>query len=177
MVDIVKELETERIVLLLVPPFQYHPITVDILRQLQKQKLCYVCMNKTYLAMREDLTREGVDVKNVAFIDAISKTIKQTGDVPDKNVCCVSSPAALTEISLAISEFMRRGYAYFIFDSLNDFLIYEKKAPVSQFILNLVNKLRESDARVIFYAVTIDENSAVLKQVGMFVDKDIEMQS
>jgi len=146
-------------------------------RQLSKEKICYITMNKTYLAVKEDLAKDGVDAKNIVFVDAISKTIKQVKDRIDDSCICVSSPAALTEISLAIAEFMRRGYNHIIFDSLNDLMIYEKKAPVTQFVLSMVNKLREADAYGMFYAVTLDENAGMLKQVGMFVDKVVEVHS
>jgi hypothetical protein len=39
----------------------------------------------------------------------------------------------------------------------------------------LVNKIKESKTRAIFYALSVKEQEALIKESGMFVDKVIEL--
>ena len=97
--------------------------------------------------------------------------------MPDQSegVYYVSSPGALTEISLVIAKFIRHGFDYIIFDSLTNMLVYENKAPVAKFVSVLVNKIKESKTKAIFYALSLKEQDALIRESGMFVDKVIDL--
>jgi len=84
-------------------------------------------LNKTFNALEETLKKSKANLKNMVFIEAISKTMKKT---PDQEGQCyyVSSPSAMTELSIAIEKFLRHEFDYLIFDSLNSLLVYEKNA-------------------------------------------------
>ena len=115
-----------------------------------------------------------IKTDKIVFIDAISKTIKT---VPDQTDGCyyVSSPGALTELSIAIDRFLRHGFDYIVFDSLTNMLIYEKKAPVAKFVASLVNKIRNTKTRAVFYALSVQEQQALIEEAGMFVDKVVKL--
>jgi len=174
-IEILKELEKNPVLLLVIPPFKYHEYSTAILRQFTSQKICYVTLNKTYAALQEDFTREGINTKQMIFVDGISKTIKSVPDRQDNSCFYVSSPAALTEMSIAIMETVKLGATIVVFDSLNDLLVYEKKAPVSKFLLSIVTRLREQRLQVIFYTILVQEYSDLVKQTGVFVEKVIEL--
>jgi poly-D-alanine transfer protein DltD len=173
--DIKKELSLNQTVLLIMDSFGYNNEIIKTVKQLSGQKICYVTLNKTHDSLKEIFKKNKVNMKNIVFIDAISKTIKNVPDQSDSTYFC-SSPGALTEISLVISKFLNRNFEYLIFDSLTNLLIYQKKVPVAKFISNLVNKIKAGKIKAIFYALSVKEQDELIKETGMFVDNVVEIK-
>jgi KaiC/GvpD/RAD55 family RecA-like ATPase len=173
--NVKKELASNKTVLLIMPGIEYNETILDVLRQLAGKSICYVTLNKTFDSLKELFEKNGINISNIVFIDAISKTIKS---VPSqtKNCYFCSYPGALTEISLAISKFLRHNFEYLIFDSLTNLLIYQKKAPVAQFLSNLANKIRDSNTKAVFYALSVKEQDEIIKEAEMFVDDVVEIK-
>ena len=124
--------------------------------------------------MQELFKKHKVDTENIVFVDAISKTI--TKAPAQTNQCYyVSAPSALTEMSLVISKFLKHDFEYLVFDSITNLVIYEKKAAVAKFISNIVNKTESSKTKAVFYALKTEEHATLIDQVGMFVDKVVNL--
>ncbi len=172
--NIKKELSENQTILLIMSSMDYNKEIVDIMKKLSGKNIAYVTLNKTRDSLIELFKKNKVKTDNIVFIDAISKTIK-TAPEEGEGVYYVSSPGALTEISLVISKFIRHNFDYLIFDSLTNLLVYESKAPVGKFVASLVNKIKESKTKAIFYALSVKEQEALIKESGMFVDKVIEL--
>lgn len=172
--DIKKELSSSQTILLIMSSTDYNRQIINILKKLNGKNIAYVTLNKTYDSLIEMFKKNKIKTENIVFVDAISKTIKSTPE-QSEGVYYVSSPGALTELSLAISKFIRHDFDYLIFDSLTNLLVYESKAPVGKFVSSLVNKIKESKTRAIFYALSVKEQEALIKESGMFVDKVIEL--
>ena len=175
MAEIKAELEKNQNILLVMPSTDYNKVVLQTVRKLSSHSIAYVTLNKTYDSLLELFKKNKINTKNIVFIDAISKTIKK---VPNQTENCffVSSPGALTEISIVISKFVQKGFEYLIFDSLTNLLIYEKRAPVAKFVSSLVNKIRQSKTKAVFYALSVKEQEALIQEAGMFVDKTIELK-
>ena len=173
--NIKKELSSNQTVLLIIDSFGYNNEIVKTIKQLSGQKVCYVTLNKTHDSLKEIFKKNKTDLKNVVFIDAISKTIKNVPNQSDSTYFC-SSPGALTEISLVISKFLNHSFEYLIFDSLTNLLIYQKKAPVAKFVSELVNKIKASKTKAVFYALSVKEQNELIKETGMFVDSVLELK-
>lgn len=171
--NIKKELVSNQIVLLLMPSAGYSTLAIKMLKQLSGS-ICYVTLNKTYGALKELFQKNGINTKNVVFIDGISKTI---GETPSQTEGCyfVESPAALTEISLCITKLLQHNFDYIIFDSLTNLLIYEKKAPVARFVSIITTKIRATKTKALFYTLSITEQQELIKETEMFVDKVIDL--
>ncbi len=172
--DIKKELASNQTILLIMPSVDYNKDIVSIMKKLSGKSICYVTLNKTSESLKELFKKNKVKSDEIVFIDAISKTFKSMPD-SGEGVYYISSPAALTEISIAIDRFLRHGFEYIIFDSLTNLLIYEKKAPVSKFVSSLVNKIKQSKTRALFYALSVKDQDSMIKESGMFVDKVVEL--
>ena len=173
MVNLKKELEDNQVILLLMPGKEYNE---DIVKKLKyfssSSSVFYVTLNKTYSALSELCKKHKVKSDNVVFVDTISKTIKKTPD-QSKQVYYVSSPGALTEISLVVSKFLKHEFDYMIFDSLTNLAIYTKRAPVGKFLSSLIHKIKGTKTKAVFYAISSGENDELIKQAEMFVDKVI----
>lgn len=172
--NIKSELESNQIILLLMPSAGYSKSAIQILRRLSKDSVCYVTLSKTHEALKEVFRKNKINTKNIVFIDCISKTIKKT---PSQTEGCyfIESPAALTELSICITKLLEHNFSYIIFDSLNNFLIYEKKVPVARFVSVIVNKIRETKTKALFYTLSITDQEELIKESGMFVDKVIDL--
>ena len=172
--NIKKSLSDKQTILLLMPSAKYNQDIIKIVKQLSAESVCYVTLNKTFDSLKEIFKKNNIRTDNIVFIDAISQTIR---NAPSQTEQCyfVSSPAALTEISLAISKFLKHNFKYLIFDSLTNLLVYQSKAPVAKFISNIVNKVKESNTKAIFYALSIQEQQALIQECGMFVDDIIDL--
>lgn len=172
MENIKKELDDNQTVLLMMPGSEYNDHVVSVMKELSGS-ICYVTLNKTYDSLRDTFKKAGINTEKIVFIDAISKTIR---DVPNQTDGCyfVSNPGSLTEIAILVDKFLKHDYNYLVFDSLTNMLIYEKRAPVSKFVSSLVNKIRNSKTRAVFYALSVQEQQALIEESSMFVDKVIK---
>ena len=173
--DIKKELVSNKTVLFIMPGEEYNEIIVDILKQLSGKSVCYVTLNKTYSSLQELFKKKKINTNNIVFIDAISKTIKNT-PAQTKGCYFCSYPGALTEISLTISKFLKHNFEYLIFDSLTNLLIYQQEGPVAQFLSNLANKIRDSNTKAVFYVLSVKAQDELIKETEMFVDKVVELK-
>jgi len=173
-IDMKKELDLNKNILLLIPGADYNSEIISIAKQLEGSSICYVTLNKTYKALQENFKKNKIDLKNIVFIDCISMTIIKKPPL-EKNCYYVSSPGALTEVSIVIGKFLKYNFNYIIFDSLNSLLVYQKKAPVAKFVSGLVNKVKSTKTRAIFYALSSEEQFNLIKDAGMFVDKVIDL--
>jgi poly-D-alanine transfer protein DltD len=171
--DVEKILKNKRTVLMLMPSGDYNKNIISTIKSLSKKNVCYVTLNKTYASLTELFSKNKVNLDNVVFIDAISATIKK---VPSQTHGCyyVSSPSALTELSLVISKFLKHNFDYLIFDSLSNLTIYTKKAPVAKFLSNLVNKIDQSTTNAVFYALNTNEQKELIEECSMFVDEVVK---
>jgi len=172
--DIKKELSENQTILLIMDSAEYNSEIISIVKKLDGKNIAYVTLNKTKDSLVELFKKNKIKTGNIVFIDAISKTIKSVPEQSD-GVYYVSSPGALTELSLVISKFVRHNFDYLIFDSLTNLLVYESKAPVGKFVSSLVNKIKESKTKAIFYALSVKEQESLIKESGMFVDKVIDL--
>ena len=102
MIDMKSSLSSNQILLLVMPSAEYNEVLVDAMKQLSGN-ICYVTSNKTFDSLKETFKKSKVNIDNVVFIDSISKTLKKTPDQAD-SVYYVSSPGALTELSLVINN-------------------------------------------------------------------------
>jgi len=171
--DIIKELGERQTILLIVPPMKYNERIEDVALQLSGKKVGYITLNKTFNALTETFQKKGVDIANFVFVDGISETIKEVSD--SKQCFFINSPAALTELSIVISKLLKQGIEYLVFDSFTNLLVYQKRAPVTKFVLNTVAKTRSTKTKAVFFAVSVREQESLIQESSMFVDKVIDL--
>lgn len=136
------------------------------------KKLCYVTVNDPYKTLVDSIAP---DVNSEIFwIDCVTSEVKTPK--PEKNVVFVSSPHALTEISIAVKKVLEKGgMEFFIFDSISAMLVYEKPPNVLKFVHGLVLAFREADLNASFVILGEDVSEEVMKDLAMFVDKVVEL--
>jgi len=133
-------------------------------------------LNKLYNALTKSLKDNSIDIKKFCFVDGVTKTADPSAK-SDGNVKYVSSPSALTQLSvMTIADCKEHKPECVLFDSLSTLLIYQKGDVVTQFIHSLTGKIRTFGCVGIFTALEGDIGSDLIKEMGMFVDKVIRLK-
>lgn len=175
-VDIAATIKGNQIIVFVVSPKDFPKQLQDITKAMAETKkaICYVSLNKPYKTIQGGLEKTGVPVEKVYFVDAVSS---KAGPVkPDKTVLMVSSPNALTELSIAISKGVEMWKAdAVLFDSLSTMLVYEGASSVLRFVHSVTNALRVKGMSCVFTVLKQDLKEELAKDLGMFADKIEEM--
>ena len=159
--------------LVLIPSIEYNNVITQLPKKLSEKKICYVTLNKTKASLIDLFNRAEINTENMVFIDAITKSISQVENT--KNCYFVSSPQALTELSIVITEVLQQKFDYLIFDLLTTLMIYQREEePVIRFISNIVNKIKTSDCKGIFYILNIKKHEALIEESFMVMDKILD---
>jgi len=173
--DLNSEIKKGQIVVLIIPNEEYTQKIVDVAKYFADnyKATCYTSLNKLYDALTNSLKEVKVDISKFLFIDAITKSANPNAQEAPNSIF-VSSSSALTELSIAINKALDSGQIEgFLFDSLSTLLIYNKSDVVCKFVHTIINKIKASNTTAIFTALEGDTQSALLKEIGMFVDKVI----
>lgn len=171
MIDILKALKTNQTILGIIKSENYNNILERVPKLLgTKGSVCYITTNKTFESLNEFFRKKKVNTENIIFIDAISKSFKSAPDQSD-SVYYISSPGALTELSLTISKFLRHDFDFIIFDTITNLMVYNKEDAVEKFLRSLIDKIKETKTKAVFFALDIKEQESLLKQGNMYFDK------
>jgi hypothetical protein len=84
----------------------------------------------------------------------------------------VSSPKALTEMSITIGKVLELGkIEALIFDSLSTLLVYTDPSTVVKFTHSLISLLRSKNVSGLLMCVEGGASSNMVKDISMFADK------
>ncbi|MAG08182.1 hypothetical protein CMO89_01810 [Candidatus Woesearchaeota archaeon] len=177
MLDINKELESNPVILSIFSSSYYNESIGELMKNIQTKRVCYVTLNKTTNSLMKKFKSEGIKTDKVFFIDAVTSYItpNQTYD----NSIMVSSPSALTEISIAISEALRsEAFDVIVFDSLSTLNVYSSVLKrAGKFTFYIINKIKSQKNKGIFTCIEEDEKTDLIKESFMFVDKVIRFRN
>jgi len=132
-------------------------------------RICFVSLSKPYDIISDSLKAHGIDLRKLFFISAGNPS-KAEGQV-----VYISSPKALTELSITISKVIEMGeIEALIFDSLSTLLVYEQSSTVLKFAHSLISLLREKKSSGFLLLMKGSAGLEVLKDLSMLADRVIE---
>jgi hypothetical protein len=169
--------EDNQIMVLIIPEENYIERLINVVKDLTKMdgKVCYVSLNRPYTSLMATFHKAGLNTENIHFIDAITKTAQIPAECQECEF--VSSPGALTELSVTVSRAMEGGkFRYIVFDSLSTLLVYESDATIAKFVHFLMAKVRVSGCSAIFTCLKQDSESVLIKDLNMFADRVIQLE-
>ncbi len=172
--SIKSDIEKYNVILSVLPTYYYTEGINHIVRNISDKKICYVNLNKTTESLMKNLGDSNIDTKNIFFIDAVTKSVNS--DVEYDNALLVSSPYALTELGIAISEVLKsNAFDILVFDSLSTLNLYsnELKNSSGKFTAHVINKIRMSKSKGVLTCLRDDVATDLIRQSSMFVDKVI----
>jgi hypothetical protein len=166
------EIEKNDVILLSVSGKVYRETVKGLLEFSKRfEKTCYITLNDPYETV---LSRAGGQGASLCFIDCVTSTIKSPPQA--EGVIFVSSPRALTEISIALKKAAESFKMQFvIFDSVSALLVYEKSLSAMKFVHNMILTLREGKLKTAFVILREDVSEELMKDLSMFVDKIVEI--
>ena len=142
--------------------------------KINQEKICYVTLNKPYNTIQNNLKNKEFPLDKFYFIDGITSTVETPE--PVDNCTFISSPSALTDLSLAFSEALKEHECdNAIFDTISTLMVYQDIHSVIKLVHNLVTKIRVLNKKSIFLALT-EDSKELIKDLNMFVDKVIELE-
>jgi archaellum biogenesis ATPase FlaH len=173
--NIKKEIEENQIIVVIIPNELYLKKLIFLIKLLiENGEILYVNINKPYSSLIEVFRKKGIPVDRFFFIDTVTKTVVEPE--PVENVEFVSSPSALTELSIAISKMLRNKKFYCVlFDSLSTLLVYEGSLTVIKFTHSLMSKFRALNSKGVFTVLKGDIKTELIKDLNMFADRIIDL--
>jgi KaiC/GvpD/RAD55 family RecA-like ATPase len=135
-----------------------------------------ITVNQPYKILAKMYAKEGISPGQFYVIDAVTQYSGGTC-TPDPRVKYVNNPANLTDLGIAITEFLKQipeTRKCIMFDSVSMLLIHIPTATASKFLHFVVNKLKLSDISGIFLCVDKGLDPVVLSQMSAFVDKIVD---
>lgn len=172
--QIERHLKENKIIIFVIPTKNYGKGINDIALAATKtgKSVTYVTVNKPYNILLGLFESKKIDTKKITFIDAVSGSVSAPKGI---KVEFVSSPKALTELSIIINEHMKKTDSV-LFDSVSTLLVYDDPATVVKFIHSILSKARASGTNFVLTVLSEDAGKSVLKDVSMFVDKVVVLK-
>ncbi|MEE9323091.1 MAG: hypothetical protein V3U72_00965 [Candidatus Aenigmarchaeota archaeon] len=170
-----KTIKGNDVILFLLPNNLYYEKIKEIARIVSKlsKRVCYVTLNKPHETLLKDFKRDKIVSSGFFFIDCVTK---KEGKKAKERVNYVSSPKALTEMNIAMKKALTGGRIdSTIFDSLSTLLVYEGSHAVVRFAHSIVSMFRALGTKGILISLKEDIQSQLVIDLGMFVDKVVEL--
>lgn len=176
--DIKKEIRENLVTLIVLSKEQYIGRMSEVARLMNESfsKTLFISLTQPYSSALETLRKNNVPVEKFTFIDVLTSTVRDPD--PDPNCSFVSSPSALTEISVAFSKAINdKKCDSAFFDSISVLTIYEDQNAVIKFVHNILTKSRVIGTKTVFVCLKEDKDIPLIKDLYMFVDKVIDLTS
>jgi hypothetical protein len=173
------DLDKKQIFLILATPGNIRQRNIDLIRDISANgyHTIIVTINFPYNILSKLYAENGVDLKTVSFIDAVTRnSIGSAENVPGV-VRFVNNPANLTDLGIAVTEVLKENSGKkvcILYDSVSTMLIYLSSQNISKFIHFVTNKLRLSDISGVFLAVEKGLDPMLMSQLTTFVDTVID---
>lgn len=163
--------------LVLTPSEMHRKILIDLIRQAERRyaRVLHVSLNDSYDVLTAEFKKYSIPLDKFYFVDART-TMSKPDHPPEKNCVFVSSPDAITELKIAITKSLEaHGPEITLFDSLSTLLSYLSDEIIAIWTHDVITKFREKGTAAVFLCLRRDEESYLVKDIAMYVDKIIRL--
>jgi len=174
-----EDLDKKQIFLILATPSNIRQRNIELIKELAalEYHTIIVTLNFPYNILSKLYAENGIDVKNVSFVDAVTRnSIGNAENIPGV-VRFINNPANLTDLGIAVTEVLKENSGKkvcVLYDSVSTMLIYLSSQNISKFIHFVTNKLRLMDLSGVFLAVEKGLDPMLISQLTTFVDTVID---
>jgi hypothetical protein len=132
-----------------------------------------VTFSKPHQALVEQLHRQHIETSRLFFVD----TIPGTGREREDNALHVQSPSALTDISIAISQFAHSvpGDRFVFVDAINALRAYNDDADIERFVGAIAAKSATLGLKVVLMYIRDPALESLERTVYQFFEKVVEL--
>ncbi len=169
----------EYVALAVVDSAKYQKTNVKIIKKLVDEGTpgVYVTLNKPYENIKKQFQKEKIDVTNVIFIDAVTKTVG--GKIEKKKDCLyIGNPKNLSDISIAMDQAIMAIPAknkFLFFDSLSTLLLYNDVRVVAKFVHFLSGKMRVWKVKGIIISLRRTKDQELIEELKGFCDVTLDL--
>lgn len=134
----------------------------------------YVSLNKPYETVKAVLEKQGIATKKIFFIDCLAEPSGKA--LFPQNVIRIESPADLTSLEIAISEFLEKikGEKSVLIDALATLLIYNSEELTIKFTKSVLEK--SQDSRTVIFTPSA-KGTGFIEKIAVFFDEAIKLES
>ena len=137
----------------------------------------YITVNRPYANVVETLKERNIDSNKIHFIDCITKTAG--GKLPNvKNCEFVSSPEHLTELSIALHNYITSSdekNRFLHIDSLSTLCVHNDSESILKFVHYLTGKMRVFGLNGIIISLKEETDKKMISELSQFCDKMIHI--
>ena len=158
---------------------KYKEANIGIVKELVKDNIpgVYVTLNRPYDNLKRIFEKEKMNMHNVIFIDAVTKT---AGSRTEKTEDClfIGSSENLSDISIAMDQAIMaipQKEKFLFFDSLSTLLLYNDVEVVAKFIHFLSGKMRIWKVRGIIISLRRENDKDLITQLKSLCDVTLEL--
>jgi hypothetical protein len=174
-----EDLDKKQIFLILATPATIRQRNIELIKEITSEgyHTIIVTINFPYNILSKLYAENGVDLKTVSFIDAVTRNSIGTAENIPGVVRFVNNPANLTDLGIAVTEVLKENAGKkvcILYDSVSTMLIYLSSQNISKFIHFVTNKIRLMDISGVFLAVEKGLDPMLVSQLTTFVDKVID---
>jgi len=181
-IDLFQGITESKFTLVLMDEEQYERKLLDMVRKVHEKssKICYICLSRPYTDIVEMLSEKGITTDKFFFIDVLSSHYGSKKNV--ENCIFVEDPSKIVNIQVAIAKAIaEHNCDYLIFDTISSLLMYEQNHDIVKFTHKLITESKHQNINKVYVVMkTLDllpnENRALIKDVGMFADRTIDMK-
>ncbi|HIJ10688.1 TPA: hypothetical protein HA278_01395 [Candidatus Woesearchaeota archaeon] len=167
------------VALAVVDSAKYHATNTNIIKELTSNGIpgVYVTLNKPFETLKNSLSKKGVDLSNIIFIDAVTKTVG--GKVTKKKECLfIGSPDNLSDISVSMDQAIMAiptKDKFLFFDSLSTLLLYNNVNVVAKFIHFLSGKMRVWKVKGIIISLRKKKDKELIDELTEYCDVTLKL--
>jgi hypothetical protein len=162
------------------PSNDYEKHNLDLVKLMSSQKGIvgnYVSVNRPYTDLIAQFKNSNISHENIFFTDCITKELGGK-PVEADNCIYIDSPKALTDISIAMHQFIDHtpNHEKFIYvDSISTLGIHNNANTMLKFVHYLTGKMRLWGIKGVMVALHEDSDRKLIGEVSQFCDKIIDM--
>lgn len=147
----------------------YNQSLFNMIGDVKGKKICYITLNKTASSLQKAMKSKKLPLKDIFFIDAVSKSLKQK---ELENAVYISSPAAVNELKVAIIAALNSKICdVLVFDALSALSIYGfKDSVLEDFLKSIIIATRAQADKGIFICLERDLSTNLVQSVLKYVD-------
>lgn len=135
----------------------------------------YVTLNKPYFSLKRMLTKEGIDLNKIYFIDSI--TMQVGGEVLDEDKCFYLSSPDPVQLQVTIERAMdliTSNNRFIYIDSLSTISLYKSFETLIKFLRHITGKIRLRGFVGTIFTLEKEMDETYYSQITLMCDEVIE---
>ena len=178
-VELIKEAMDNgaEIVLVKVDSKRYVKVSIEIVKYFtQIAEGIYVTLNKPYFSLKKLLTKDGVDLSKLVFIDCI--TLQLGGETIDEDRCFYLNSPDPVQLQVTIERAMdlvTSDNRFIYLDSLSTISLYKSFETLIKFLRHLTGKIRLRGFVGTIFTIEKEMDESYYSQISLMCDEIIEV--